>query len=407
MQRLEQLLSENAGGIDAGALASLRSTLETVLSEEAGLSHDELTDAALALGTMAAAGIGGPKDEAKAEKYLVLAASKHGGDETAATVYHQLAHLHLSALTVVESQDVERYIRTGSYHDQVGDGKPNGHREVAPELAKAVRREIRLLIKEVRVAKGKGAPVKSFRPAVSHSAHSRVHPPATRAAASPQASKHSDDDARVPGAHGAGDLHTNSRAWAADGERGLCFLERSAALGHADGQVLLGNLLVSGQYLALLPSHRSRVVAGNIVDVSPVLGGAESAENKLLARGIAWYKSAAARGHADAWYNLGILHESGRFVEDGLKVRARNVDECLRCMRAAAALGDASAQMWLATADIDEAVCGGGGGVSEEERVDMLVRCADSGHAAGKCGVGCGLGGRVDVLGGCVSGIQC
>jgi len=53
---------------------------------------------------MAAAGIGGVKDEAKAEKYLIMAIDK--GSAAPAAVYYHLAQLHLSAHAPVEPLNV-------------------------------------------------------------------------------------------------------------------------------------------------------------------------------------------------------------------------------------------------------------------------------------------------------------
>jgi hypothetical protein len=164
MQRLEVALSDSAAGVNYKALEALRRELDMSLQTES--SQEELDDAALAYGSMAAAGIGGEKDESKAEKYLLMAADM--GNASAA-VYYQLAQLHLAALSPVKPLDVDSYINTGSYEGDANPEQPQAQQRelVSPELGKAAIREIRLLLKEVRVAKGKGAPVKSLRPAAA------------------------------------------------------------------------------------------------------------------------------------------------------------------------------------------------------------------------------------------------
>lgn len=210
------------------------------------------------------------------------------------------AQLHLSAHEPVAHADVDLYIRTGSYEADGADDEArrskehSARRDGSSDLAKAVRREIRLLIKEVRTAKQRGAPVKAFRPAAAQSA--AAPPP-------------------VPTDSAGG-----KEKWKANGARGLEFLRTSAHLGFADAQVELGNLLVSGKYLKILPARRSTLVAGNLVEVTPLLGQAESNANTLAEEGIEWYQHAARNDHPDAWFNLGMLHFSGDFVQGGLKV---------------------------------------------------------------------------------------
>ena len=146
-------------------------------------------------GTMAASGVGGDKDEHAAERFLLMAADSGNSAEPA--VWYRLAQLHLSVHEPAMPADVDLYIRTGTYELDSPDAgalqsREQSARHVSPELAKAVRREIRLLIKEVRTAKQRGAPVKAFRPAGA-----RV------AAYSPDVS------------------HDSTQEWKPDGERGL------------------------------------------------------------------------------------------------------------------------------------------------------------------------------------------
>ena len=348
MQRLDDAMTRGTDELDEAELASLREELAQRLASGQA-AQEEVGDAALALGTMAAAGIGGGTEPCVAETSLLMAAEAQGGnDDAAGAVFYRLAQLHLSALAPSERADVEAFIRSGYHHEsaevsqQVQTGR--GREEISPELARAVRRDIRLLIKQVRVAKQKGAPVKSFRPTPTQP----QHPAPTPAA----------------GAAGAAERRSGGGGqWAADGEKGLLFLRTSADLGFADAQVLLGNLLVSGEYAEIMPSHRAAVVAGNMIEVQPVVGQAEGKANALLAQGVQWYERAAEGGHADAWYNLGMLHGQGKMVVGGLRVERPDMRECWRCMRAAADLGDTGALYWMATRAMSES--GGGAGEGE------------------------------------------
>ena len=351
MQRLDDAMTRGTDELDEAELASLREELAQRLASGQA-AQEEVGDAALALGTMAAAGIGGGTEPCVAETSLLMATKAQGGnDDAAGAVFYRLAQLHLSALAPSERADVDAFIRSGYHHEsaevsqQVQTGR--GREEISPELARAVRRDIRLLIKQVRVAKQKGAPVKSFRPTPTQPQHPAPTPAADAADAAGAAERRS----------GGGGQ------WAADGEKGLLFLRTSADLGFADAQVLLGNLLVSGEYAEIMPSHRAAVVAGNMIEVQPVVGQAEGKANAQLAQGVQWYERAAEGGHADAWYNLGMLHGQGKMVVGGLRVGRPDMRECWRCMRAAADLGDTGALYWMATRAMSES--GGGAGEGE------------------------------------------
>lgn len=94
-----------------------------------------------------------------------------------------------------------------------------------------------------------------------------------------------------------------------------------------------------------------------------------------------------------------MLHYDGGGAVGGAERLAPDMPECLRCMRAAAALDDMSALYWLATTALGElgeeqgaadvavgqGVRGAGGavvGMSVDECLEALTRAADLGHPA-------------------------
>ncbi|EKX40878.1 hypothetical protein GUITHDRAFT_113138 [Guillardia theta CCMP2712] len=229
---------------DVDAMDKLHQRIEQEMKEGA-----KSQDISLVAGILSSLEFAGHRDERKAEELL-----EHALGQGDAMAMFYLARMHL-----VKNEKEEPDPVFGEDEQLSDDLLNTSHLELNAEKAKKVKKQILLLIKEVRIGKREGAPVKSFKTV-----------------------KQQETDDMVE--------------WKPDMQKGLALLAQSAELGNADAQVMLGNLKVSGEFVQLLPSHKSKVVAGNIVEVEPVLSRQETDPKLVLEDGVKLYELAAAQG---------------------------------------------------------------------------------------------------------------
>ena len=294
-----RLLDKAIKGDSKDAMDKLHQRIEQEMKE-----GEKSQDISLVAGILSSLEFAGHRDERKAEELL-----DHALGQGDAMAMFYLARMHL-----VKNEKEEPDPVFGEDEQLFDDLLNTSHLELNAEKAKKVKKQILLLIKEVRIGKREGAPVKSFKTV-----------------------KQQETDDMVE--------------WKPDMQKGLALLAQSAELGNADAQVMLGNLKVSGEFVQLLPSHKSKVVAGNIVEVEPVLSRQETDPKLVLEDGVKLYELAAAQGHADACYNLGMLYFDNRHPQCRGDERW-NAEQCLRCMQEAADRGDSSAMYFLGSAKL-------------------------------------------------------